>query len=324
MEKHLNDWMEILQGMSNDNTYKLAWGRAIIEVILLDDFLVRNNEEIVIEFDEIAKKILKYYWNQILFFNLKQSSNSKKPPIIFSIVSEIIEKYKKHKQSNIPIWFDRAESFFNSHRVDYDKTIKRISKTLKSDVCWRFLYANKKQYDIYSLNEEKTKVFISRRNALIIKDYAIMLTQIINYRWAQLLEQYNRSPKIASKVQGSIDNKIRRKNLKSFKEILIKQYKDNKIIDFYTSETLELNDISVDHVIPWSFMYSDDIWNLVLTSKSNNSKKSNIIPTIEYIEKLKMRNVSLLNLIDDSSAIEELKHAIEQDFVTKFYYDAIL
>jgi HNH endonuclease len=324
MEKHLNDWMEILQGMSNDNTYKLAWGRAIIEVILLDDVSVCKNDTYVIEFDEIAKKILKYYWNQIFFFNLKQSSNSKKPPIIFSIVSEIIEKYKKHKQTNIPIWFDRTESFFNSHSNDYDKTIKKISRTLKSDVCWRFLYANKKQYEIYRLSEDKTKVYINKKDTLIIKDYAIILTQIINYRWAQLLEQYNRSPKIASKVQGSIDNKIRRKNLKRFKDILIKQYKDNQIVDFYTSEALELNDISVDHVIPWSFMYSDDIWNLVLTSKANNSKKSNNIPTFEYIEKLKIRNVNLLNLIDDRSAIEELKHAIDQDFVTKFYYDAII
>lgn len=33
----------------------------------------------------------------------------------------------------------------------------------------------------------------------------------------------------------------------------------NKPIDFYTGEELQPDDISVDHVIPWSFMYSDDI-----------------------------------------------------------------
>ena len=37
----------------------------------------------------------------------------------------------------------------------------------------------------------------------------------------------------------------------------------NKPIDFYTGDELDMDDISVDHVIPWSFMYSDDIWNLV-------------------------------------------------------------
>ncbi len=54
---------------------------------------------------------------------------------------------------------------------------------------------------------------------------------------------------------------------------------DNKIIDFYTGEVLNPKDVSVDHVIPWSYMYSDDIWNLVLTSKRINSSKNNQIPT---------------------------------------------
>ena len=60
----------------------------------------------------------------------------------------------------------------------------------------------------------------------------------------------------------------------------------NKPIDFYTGDELDMDDISVDHVIPWSFMYSDDIWNLVLTSKSNNSSKSNHIPSKEVFEQL--------------------------------------
>ena len=59
---------------------------------------------------------------------------------------------------------------------------------------------------------------------------------------------------------------------------------EGKIIDFYTGDILEQNDISLDHVIPWSFMYSDDIWNLVITSKSVNSKKSNSIPSEETIK----------------------------------------
>ncbi len=96
------------------------------------------------------------------------------------------------------------------------------------------------------------------------------------------------------------------------------------MIDFYTGQELVSSDISVDHVIPWSFMYSDDIWNLVLTSKSNNSRKSNIVPSIDYIEKLKNRNNALLRIIEDEKMKKELILSIEQDYVTKFYYDAII
>ncbi|MCG4878372.1 hypothetical protein L0N00_18230, partial [Eggerthella lenta] len=71
------------------------------------------------------------------------------------------------------------------------------------------------------------------------------------------------SPKIALKVKGISDNKLRRKNLAKFRDILL-SYKDEDCpVDFYTGEILKKEDISVDHVLPWSFLYSDDLWNLV-------------------------------------------------------------
>lgn len=97
------------------------------------------------------------------------------------------------------------------------------------------------------------------------------------------------------------------------------QSNNYQAIDFYTGKVLQENDISVDHVIPWSFMYSDDIWNLVLTSKSNNSSKSNIIPSQAVIESLKERNSRLVKLINDSKYKDELLLAIENDYVDKFY-----
>ena len=126
------------------------------------------------------------------------------------------------------------------------------------------------------------------------------MSQFLNYRWAQLLEMYNTVPRISSKVRGLSDNKLRRKSLREYKEILLTMY-DGNPIDFYTGKILEENDISIDHVIPWSFMYSDDIWNLVLTSKSNNSKKSNMIPSVQIINRLKERNNELLKHISDVS-----------------------
>lgn len=67
-------------------------------------------------------------------------------------------------------------------------------------------------------------------------------------------------------------------------------------------------------------MYSDDLWNLVLTSKSNNSSKSNSIPSKEIIEKLKNRNLSLKNVVSDSFK-KDLQEAISMNYVDKFYYE---
>ena len=134
-----------------------------------------------------------------------------------------------------------------------------------------------------------------------------------------MLEKFNYQPKIASKVSGTSDAKIKRNNLAKYRDELLKEFGE-KPIDFYTGEPIALDDVSVDHVIPWSFMYSDDIWNLVLTSKSKNSSKSNSIPDEKVIERLKLRNTELLKRVSDNYRLD-LEEAIKNDYLDKFYYE---
>ena len=75
MTDYINLWLDIIENMNNENTYKLAWGRALIEIIYESK---DENHDLVIPFVQIAEKMLKYYWNQTYFFNLKQSPNSNK------------------------------------------------------------------------------------------------------------------------------------------------------------------------------------------------------------------------------------------------------
>ena len=173
--------------------------------------------------------------------------------------------------------------------------------------------------DIYRLDRKAMIVTFTSEEIKQLKDYAFILSQLMNYKWAQLLEKFNSAPKIALKVKGISDAKIRRNNLSKFKHILLSQMKDGNIIDFYTGKVLEENDISIDHVIPWSFMYSDDIWNLVITSKSVNSSKSNSIPSEEVIERLEKRNKELVEIVKEPKYHEELQTAIDNNYVQKFY-----
>ena len=84
MDNYFKKWFDILNGMSNDNTYKLAWGRAIIEAIVFDEGVINGNHY-RIHFDTISAHMLKYYWNQCFFFNLKQSSNQAHPPVVVQL-----------------------------------------------------------------------------------------------------------------------------------------------------------------------------------------------------------------------------------------------
>lgn len=320
---YIKDWLTIIEQMNNDNTYKLAWGRAVIECVAFDDFDIINNNAII-SFDNISLRMLKYYWNQLFFFHLKQSPYKDKDPVICQDTEKLIDVYKKITNSSIPIWFDDAlKIIIKNNKKEFDKIIKHISKTLHENVCWRFKNIPNKTLDIYEYNKGVDSIIINMDNVIALKEYSMIISKLLNYKWSQLLEKFNYQPKISLKVNGISEAKLRRNNLTKFKEELLKEFEGKEIIDFYTGNPISYNDISIDHVIPWSFMYSDDIWNLVITSKSINSSKSNSIPSKEIIEKLKIRNNNLDSLLSGTYKLS-MDEAIRNNYVDKFYYESRL
>lgn len=318
--EYIKNWFYVIENMKNENTYKLAWGRALIECIYCDICSENQERKIVVTLEDVAKCMLKYYWNQIFFFSLKQSPTraDNRQPYIVQYTNELIELHKLKTESALPVWFDRAEEDIDAS--DMKRTIKKIANVLPNDVSWRFKEINDKKVELYSYDNKARShsVAFDKENVSLIKEYAIVLSKLLNYKWSQLLERFNYAPKIASKVSSISDTKLRRVSLTKYKNELMKQFENGIAIDFYSGEPLKNDNISVDHVIPWSFMYSDDIWNLVLTSKSHNSSKSNSIPSEEDINKLKERNDSIVNLLDSKFKIE-MKEAISNKYVDKYY-----
>lgn len=321
---YIKDWLNIIENMNNDNTYKLAWGRAILECINDNNYQVDNNK-CIISFYDISKCMIKYYWNQMFFFNLKQSPYNDKNPIICTDTNKLIDEYKELSSSNIPVWFDKGlEVILKSNEKIYNRIINHVSKTLHENVCWRFKRVNSKDIDIYEYNNGISNISLKKEEINYLKEYNVILAKLLNYKWTQLLEKFNFAPKIASKVNGISLAKIHRNNLTKYKEQLLLEFQGKPIIDFYTGEELTIDEISIDHVIPWSYMYSDDIWNLVITSKSFNSVKSNSIPDEETIKKLKDRNEKLLSLLLDNKYLSDLKESIDNNYVDKFYNECRL
>lgn len=320
--QYINDWFRVIENMKNENTYKLAWGRAIVECAYCGLHKENNAGKEIIELEDIAKCMLKYYWNQLFFFNLKQSPNrvDKRQPYVVQYTFELIEVYRQISGSFIPVWFDKASSVID--KANINKTIKKIASILPNDVSWRFKEIDKQEIPlyIYDNRSRSNEVIFEKESIELLKEYAVIISKLLNYKWSQLLERFNYSPKIVSKVNSISDAKLKRNSLLKYKNELMNEFEDGIARDFYTGEPLNENDISVDHVIPWSFMYSDDIWNLVLTSKRNNSIKSNSIPEQETIDRLKERNKFIADLLDDKYSME-MKDSIDNNYVDKFYFE---
>ncbi len=318
--KYINDWLDIIEKMNNDNTYKLAWGRAIVECVFNNAYSIEN-EYAVISFEDISRCIIKYYWNQQFFFNLKQSPYKDKEPVICQLVNELIDSWKQNKNSVIPAWYNEEDVKSNNEYL-FNINLNKIIKTLHENVSWRFLNVGNDIIQVYLYQRNVSNIMIELENTQLLKDYSVVISKLLNYKWTQLLEKFNYQPKIASKVLGLSDSQIRRNNLKKYKDELLKEHQ-GIAIDFYSGNKIDESDISVDHVIPWSFMYSDDIWNLVLTSKSHNSSKSNTIPTDDDIKRLKERNINLLNYVSDKYKLD-IQESINNNYVDKFYFDCRL
>ena len=316
--KYINYWLRIIESMKNDNTYKLAWGRALVECIYYQKYKTKDDKAIL-SLNDIAKCMLKYYWNQTFFFALKQSPYEDKSPVIVQITNQLIDRFVELNGSLIPVWFDKAEEKLGK---ELDVAVQKVADRLHENVSWRFKRVDDEILEIYEFDYENRakQVFFNKDDAELLREYALVISKLLNYKWAQLLEKYNYAPKIVNKVNSISEAKLKRESLTKYKNELMKQFSDGVAIDFYNGKPLAADDISVDHVIPWSFMYSDDIWNLVLTSKSNNSSKSNSIPSEEVIERLKKRNVLLVGLLA-TKFDNEIKESIDKDLVDKFYFE---
>lgn len=313
MNDYIKLWIQILETMNNDNTYKLAWGKALLEIILE----AGKQGEIEIGFEQIGHHMLKYYWNQIFFFQLRQSPAN--TPVVIQQAELCIRRYTELQGSNLPVWFDRAERILAQDTVFYSRVLRTIAKTLREDVSWRFLHSKGDTLPLYVLDKRAMTVAFTAAQAEQIREYAAILAQLLNYRWAELLERFNNSPRILSKVKGISQNRLRRSSLSPYRKFLLAAAPDGMATDFYTGQRLDERDITVDHVIPWSFLYSDDIWNLVLTSRRNNSGKSNRVPEEEEIVRLEARNRALVDAAGESKYRAQLSEAIEADYVRKLY-----
>ncbi|PFP09369.1 HNH endonuclease [Priestia megaterium] len=321
MDGYIKQWNDLILNCSFNNTYKMVWSKALVELSL--NFSDNNDEEIetiAFDFNEIGELCLKYYWNQTIYFDLDQSPNLKKPPEMITYTKELIKEFFFRRGNVQPIRFEKVD--FNSLKMEhnYESTIKNIAKTIGQDVCWRFKKLNGNNYEIYDLDINRGKVFFSRHNVLQLKEHSDFLFTIINYRWTQILEGFNYSPRISRKVRAIDENNIKRVSLKKFHKHLDLMFEDGQRKCFYCSEIIDDTDVSIDHVIPWSYMFSDDLWNLVYCHKEENSKKYNRLPSEEDIVRLENRNILLLQRMENKSReYDQLQIAVEKDYLKKFW-----
>ena len=322
MSTFLEDFKLVIRQCDYSNTYKMAWSKAIVE--LSSNYKDELSEYTILGLKDIAEKMFKYYWDQTIYFNHFQAAPSQ-PPIIVSCVKEIIDLYQKDREEYKKIVFVKVEDTIKTkYKKEFENVIRKSIANIKENVMPFFLNLNRQTYDFYEMRKKDNVIIIKTSYLKDLFDNRQDLFDLINYRWSLMLEDYNSSPRIGKKVRIMDEQTIKRtKGLSTFDKFLDLENKEH--ICFMCGEKIDDKNLSRDHVIPWSYMYSDDLWNLVYVHKSCNSSKSNTTPREESIKKLKDRNIKLReelhkNLGDKKvSILQEFDYAIDHDYVDKFY-----
>lgn len=289
----INDFLQLVRYGSIDNSYKMVWSKAIIDLCVEKS----NNNSILIE--DIADKVVGYYWNLHIFFDpegrmLRQGRNSSNPPKVLAYVIERIADYKAMSQVFKPCFYEQLS---NTDKTSLAISPSTVAKLLKEDVRHRFLNLGKQVIPLYDYQSDNDELIFADGVCNDIATYQDVLHEAILFRWTQILEDINRTtPRIAAKLKLRQDDVRRSGSLKKFHEWLLVENPKRACAlcgDLIKNES----ELSVDHVIPWSFLYSDDIWNLSFVHKSCNSSKNNTPPKKKDIDSQNKRNIRLRDLI---------------------------
>ena len=326
MNKYLDDFKLIIRQCDYSNTYKMAWAKAIVELSGLYNDI--DTEEVNVNLCDIVEKMFKYYWDQTIYFNLFQSAPSQ-PPVILQHVKKLISLYQKYKKDYKPVVYNKVdEELKDVFKNDFNKAIKDSVRSVKDNVGPFFLNFQRGKYLFYTFDKKLDYITFKTSDLHILYSNQQDLFDLINYRWSLMLEDYNSSPRIGKKVRIMDEQKIKRPKALTFFDKFLDFENENHIC-FICGERISDDKLSRDHVIPWSYMYSDDLWNLVYVHKECNSSKSNITPTIDEINKIKERNLKLQAELHDVwndvfgtknvKILQEFDYAIEHDYVDKFY-----
>lgn len=265
--KDIDYWKGIVLYGLNQATYKIALGKTILELADLG--------KDSIDWEILSKVYLDNYVKRLKVENLPQQSN----PSRMTKMERIVEQ-------------------LNLGLINYDEAILCVGNEAFNDVIPRFqtigtdkLIVNEKFYHFDFGN----KLYLHDSVFLINETSKNELISELDARWSLLEGAFTMAHgdwQLANSIREIyIENGYSRKNITNNIPFL-QGYQGNTC--FYCGESVDENDIHVDHVLPRQFIQNDEVWNLVISHSTCNLNKNDALVGKHYFEKLLARNENIM------------------------------
>lgn len=289
---------------NKSESYKLFWFKAILHEV--------SNGRPIITFRELIERMIIDAWYMVSEFKLNLGP------------SDTLEKtvlYIAGKEDFLPT--EREEVLLSYLRSTDDKVIKEYMRTLAQNVPYRLqaplipnpdakMWYRTKEISDY-INVQDGILYVIEHNgsfnSRIIIDELWMdylqsnlgiLTGWTDYNLIVYLQRRNPTvPGISNKLYPPQERKLVAAT--SYWKYMISQ---DEVRDIYTGEVMTEKGLSIDHFVPWSYVASDELWNLIPTEKTVNSSKSNNLPNWDayFVSLAKTEYVAYKRVCEDEKA----------------------
>lgn len=253
---------------SMSTTYKPALLKALVYAC------IRYETTDTIPLSYLGHEFARMYWNQTIVFHLRQAAVLTKEAEAVRRVRAVAEKYGVRAFSDLP-------------SAGVDQIERSMAKVLAINVLERF-HASKPpgMLPLFRWKPGDETIRIPSYAREFLRQNVVTMMLIANHHWAYYLESSNRlAPRIIEKVTR---DGAQRESIARYLRILLD---DDGGSCFYCDRPFTTeNRPVIDHVIPWSFLLEDPLWDLVPACFSCNSAKSDWLPERGFIDRLTVRN----------------------------------
>ena len=318
--------MKAFVGMLNSTSqsYKFYWLEAILNLLLTKD---------VMSFREIIDEMLWQAWYTVTQYHLHLG------PTIEGKCENYIEHaiHVLEEEPNLPSSISRDDftELLDRHRKEIRPDVYGLIKNVPYRLLSSFMDEVSGDASIWD-NKERLIKYISALNDKVTLPYIIEngpgaeKKVLINPVWKQvfmdnlsLIKSWIQMKKVEylqqrnPEVPGIIYKLEEHKEVRDLKNVRAlwlsyEAFTGKKLLDTYNGKEIEV--LSIDHFIPWSYVANDELWNLVPMDKNNNSSKGNRLPNWEiFFPKLSKVQFELYKAAGSNSAVQKCFEACRRN-----------
>ncbi|MEA5600809.1 HNH endonuclease domain-containing protein [Nostoc sp. UHCC 0252] len=314
---------------STTNSYKYLYFLSLLDILKRKGF----DNLLPISFREIIVEILANAWYPHNYFKLYFGTQDQIAKALDSLELEITEPILKFTDT------DKSLLRRTIDQNDLTKIINDFKKNVPFRLIRPFLLEKLREFNVnyevvlrtpaianqyfdvykplYRFNSNSYKdsnsiilhpewIKYLEENYTIVRGWA-------SWEWLNYMQQRNPStPNVVNKLFMPQERDSLTEQKKYWKTVL--EYQDIECI--YSKVLLNKNEISLDHYLPWSFVAHNQLWNVIPTTKSVNSSKSNNLPSEEYFHAfVKLQHRGLTVAYENISKNQWLKYT--ESFVSE-------